>query len=682
MPNGDDKQPNKRQLWNAYGAARRMHRKGAPLAAIQRMVQKHAGMGLIELEETLGIGDPTEPLSRWERVQGAAREVKQGLTLGWSDELEGRIADLIPGGMDAEGYRAREAERRADFRSQHPGSATLGHISGGAALGTLTAGAMGAMAPSTAAAGGPAPHMLGEMVGSGAAGSLGGATYGGLLAAGEAEPGERLAAVPTGAGFGAMVGGGMGLLAPPVSAAFGRYVPSLLDRAPGGIGRGAAQRMRQSNPTAVGMAAREIDASLERVGIAATPEEIAARMNRLPARTRVMDLDPALGAQAMYATRRNPAKLARANGPARTAVARSEGTGARMANTVRQSAGIGPRRHTPGEVFKMKREIWDEELLQPLLRNGSDAVGSTQLGKLLKDHPIIKEFLRHQEGIQMAANPAHQTANVRQIWRTRQNMQAKLRDIYNNPGKTTWEPETIEAAIQALDEVAEGMHPGLGRTIRTYAQIKAEQRAREAGQKLVNARPGQIRETINSQNTPEEAAYVREGLIDALEDRLVKRSGGGATGRSLMDLGGEDLTRLRYLYPEGQAGNRAFQSLMDYLKLEGMINESTRQLARVVNAPLTGESAVKVGYITTERAMANDLLRQVLEDPTLERVAAGHVGDFFMGRGDEAAELLRNIQGSARDATKAGIARGRIGGLVGEQLQPDRRRRSLLPIGG
>jgi len=132
---------------------------------------------------------------------GFGRAALQGLSMGWSDEIEararaargeGRYEDILAG--------LRQAKQR--FGEQYPVGSTLAEIGGSLptmALGGLGFAGLAARAPGIAARVSP---LVTGMTGATATGGLTGAITG----AGEAEPGQRMMGAGTGGATGAVLG--------------------------------------------------------------------------------------------------------------------------------------------------------------------------------------------------------------------------------------------------------------------------------------------------------------------------------------------------------------------------------------------------------------------------------------------------------------------------------------------
>lgn len=193
----------------------------------------------------------------------------QGLTLGFSDELQARAKSLfskITGGDEsydeaAKGIRGAYSE----FKEESPWTAGLLEAGGGLATGVVGGLKAGASAASMS------PLWRGATyLGTGAA-------YGGLAGAGFAEQGETL----EGAAKGAAIGAGTGLALPAVTALATRAAKPALDRL---LGR-AATRVK-----------RQVERDIQNAGM--TMDEAADELRKLGPNATLADLSDTLRARA------------------------------------------------------------------------------------------------------------------------------------------------------------------------------------------------------------------------------------------------------------------------------------------------------------------------------------------------------------------------------------------------
>ena len=203
-------------------------------------------------------------------MQGA-RQVGQGATFGFSDELQSgliALSDMATSGdnfNDAYDRSQKDlAAKRQAFGEDTPVLAPLLEIAGGRTTGGAGAGrVLGSQAIRNA----PALARGAAMTGTGAA-------EGALYGAGTADAGERLQGAAEGGAYGALGG----VVAAPIANTIGRVGGSL-------VNRGA--KMAQSSPK--NDALRVIRDTAEAVGL--TPEEAARRMKQLGPDATIADVD-------------------------------------------------------------------------------------------------------------------------------------------------------------------------------------------------------------------------------------------------------------------------------------------------------------------------------------------------------------------------------------------------------
>lgn len=143
-----------------------------------------------------GAYNPLGPIAK--TIDAAATGVQRAPLFGWDDEANAALATGAGMAGDYEKSRGGFDARKQAMRSQNPVASAVGEITGGVATG-------GTLAAGGATLAGRSLPLIGR---TGAA-ALEGAGYGGLMGAGEAKPGERLA----GAGMGATVGAATGAAA-------------------------------------------------------------------------------------------------------------------------------------------------------------------------------------------------------------------------------------------------------------------------------------------------------------------------------------------------------------------------------------------------------------------------------------------------------------------------------------
>jgi len=143
-------------------------------------------------------------VDRYDTLAAALSGASQGLTFSFGDEAVAGLRSLF-GGSSYQDELANEAAMRQRIMETQPGVAIGSEIAAGLGTGLLGAGvaAPGLASKLLLGATGKATPTIGQLAAIGAA-------QGGLVGAGSAQPGERLAGSAIGAGTGALLGGALG----------------------------------------------------------------------------------------------------------------------------------------------------------------------------------------------------------------------------------------------------------------------------------------------------------------------------------------------------------------------------------------------------------------------------------------------------------------------------------------
>ena len=170
-------------------------------------------------------------VDRYDTLAAALSGASQGLTFSFGDEAVAGLRSLF-GGSSYQDELANEAAMRQRIMETQPGVAIGSEVAAGLGTGLLGAGvaAPGLASRLLLGATGKATPTIGQLAAIGAA-------QGGLVGAGSAQPGERLAGGAIGAGTGALLGGALGKASQLAS----EYVlqPFFTQAALGGAERGA-----------------------------------------------------------------------------------------------------------------------------------------------------------------------------------------------------------------------------------------------------------------------------------------------------------------------------------------------------------------------------------------------------------------------------------------------------------
>lgn len=218
------------ELMQVLVAARKAREDGVPIADINAAIKARTGaddMASLAQMWAQAANAPDEDLAAYAEQGGAVKEFARGAahgaTFGFSDELAGIGAALIPGGQGYTEARDEARERMERQRRLDPGASLAAEVAGGVAMPVLgTGGLFRGASPVARAAG---------------RGAVGGAGYGALYGAGEA---ETMGDIPREAATDALIGGVAGGLLGPAGVLVGKGV----QRAAGATRRGAGAMRR------------------------------------------------------------------------------------------------------------------------------------------------------------------------------------------------------------------------------------------------------------------------------------------------------------------------------------------------------------------------------------------------------------------------------------------------------
>lgn len=676
----DDRKPKRgsdKKLWEMYALARRWQRSGVDYQTVNKRIHSISRgkiAGIASLEKQLNVHKD----DRMTRLKGSLASVAEGATFGFAGEIAGAAAHLIPGGDSYTSQREKFESALRQQRERSPGATLTGEMAGG--LGAAIPMAATGIGATSMGGGG----LLGRTAGGAAQGGAMGGGMGAIYGAGAAEPGERGRGAVGGGVAGTAIGGTAGSLAPAVGAVGRRAgiagLTKVSEMLGGEEGGRVAQRLGQQaqklrfGGQAASMAQKEVQDALRRAGVQPTPEAVDAAMRgKLSGAPGVVaDIDPVLGRQAGRAVATDPG-LGAVGGPARKIEARHLARGERMSTLTREAAEMPQRRDGAATILRDKRKWWRANILSPI-RDLSGDFGSMRMGKLFKDHPEIQRVYRMHPKSKAGFKPSQGTMEFGTAWDMLQDLSNQVKRGFKNPGAMG--SSTLDDLTAARDAWREalGEVDGFTDAMQMYRSFSAEHAGRVAGGKAMNKSSHVIAEDMRnlaSEYGDDAAAFYREGLLDALEDKLIKRAGGGATAKTLT-IGGDDLEKMRVLFKPGPEGDAAFSMWQRSMAQEGMMELTSGFVSG--RMPVLSERDMRVGYITTKRAMMNQALADIIEDPSIGAAAARLAGEFYLAPQPEAAGILGRLQGAAKDATLLGRVRNRALGAPAQALS-----RGLMP---
>lgn len=652
----------KRLLWKLYAGIRKLQREGE--LSYQEINGEIAGYfkgkgseykeirGIASLEKALGIHDDANEMSRMERLGGSLLSVAEGVTFGHAGEIAGGVSKLLGG--DYAGARQQTESNLERFKGNYKTAATIGEVSGAALPFLLTGGGSGATQ-----AGGIAARAIGGAGRGAVAAGAAGAAYG----HGTAEPGQRGKGTLMGGAVGIGIGAAGGAILP-VAGALGRKWGLGLLEMGGKLGGKVATKARAGG-MARNLADAEMQGAVNRTGrkMGSLVDEFAEMPQAKPGQpfgSRVGDLDPVLAEEAR-AAQRVASTMDKQGGPVRDIEARQLARGRRLIDDLRSRTGLKRQEHTD-EVLKAAQDAWRETHLRPLQARVGD-FGDMRMGKLLKEFPEIAEDLRMagqdmgslKEG-KMSLEMAHDALDGmrhRAGGRMAPNAKEKL----------------IERARVFQDFLEEAI-PEFAESQKAYRTLSARHDAYALGTKVQNKSSPEIKHAFDELTTDPERRVFREAIMDGIEDRLAKGKAGGPTAGELVRAG-DQRDKLRILFDS--KGN--FDGWIRRLDDEGRWSILANALKGVGKQPLGGADAGRLGgYVTTGRAVLNEILSVIFEDPTLRRAVSEQIGDALTRSGPKAATEL-----AMRLAKRRGVGamNTKTIGYLGSQL-PNQARQSLM----
>lgn len=537
---------------------------------------------------------------------GFARALGEGATMSLWDEAAGALAAVVPGGR---GYReARDVSRGryAGYTEEHPKTALLGEMLGGAVIPAVGSGVGAARAGA-----GLGARIVGGVLG----GGIGGGISGGITGVGQAEevgdvPLNALVGTGIGAAGGALLGGGVPVL--------------------GAITKPLAQRagaLLAPDATARWMSRDMLRRAMEDAGIP-NAEELVRRAQALPEGSVLADVDPALSRQARAMVNRS-GELERAGGPVEALGQRHGTRGQRIARDLEETSGISISyeqgiRDLNDEIATIRREGYD--VLEQRMPGG---IISNDISNTIQNNPDLLDF----------AQKSLPGFGVRRP--TFREMQDLLIDLRAAANQYETLPGKGRRLLEAYDQLRESMErafparpgePSFADVQARMALTYEKAAAYELGAKKAwGMRAREVREAVLQMPEGVRESF-RIGYLDKLETELRKKAAGGATAQSLLDANAapEIFERLQPLFTD-DASMRAFMSRM----------ARERRWATTWRA-LSGNS-------TTAR-QANDLaemplgMRGILDQITnpgeAQRAAATQAGNILMGAPPAQAGML------------------------------------------
>lgn len=487
-----------------------------------------------------------------------AESALQGVSLGWSDEVEAGILAGIEyakgafSGSPADlgeiyGQQLEGLQRNyKQFREQSPGVALAGEIGGG-----LLTGGIGAMR--SAAASGAKSGLSAVAHGAGT-----GAIYGGVAGAGYSEPGgmNRLEGAAKGAAIGGAVGGAL---------------PAVI----GGAKRGAGAIMnRVTKPETA--AKRKLAEAIGRDDM--TTDQVRQRLTDLGPEATLADAggENVLGLSRAVTAVPGPAK----NQASRVLTARQLGRNERVTGVIRESLGDGAEFHSTLQRIADERSAAASPLYQKALAKKAnissvvkqldDRIPQTK-GRISSSLKRARSLLTKEDGspetsMEVLHNAKMEIDDLIETSK-RQGRGNAVRELM----------KTKNALLKSMDDASEDYRQA--RSI--FASEKDNEAALEAGRKFLSGDSELTSKELRAM-TGSEKEYFRVGAARALRDKILGAPDGADAYKRLF---GNDLLRekLRAVMPD----EKTFKDFEKTMQAEATFN-------RTRNATLGGSPTARI----------------------------------------------------------------------------------------
>jgi hypothetical protein len=376
--------------------------------------------------------------------------------------------------------------------------------------------------------------------------------------------------------------------------------------------------------------------------------------------------------------------LDRPGGAVEMVRAREMGKGPRAAESLRGATGLKRTENTEA-VKEAAEQAWRDHYEEPFLANLDNmTVGSTRIRKILKDNEFLSTALN---AVRANVDEVRKTQKIKveDGWAAIQ----KMDDMLSSGKLDVKEYRLVKEAQRGLKEEMDRLVPGFAEMRNQWRLIQAKSSAYDAGRKLQGKFSGHIQsslENVAKKDGPEAAQAMREGLMDAWEEKFiltpswVNKLQGGARN--------ELLQQIRHMFPDTPAGNQKYLGFIDDMANEG---RWSRTYSYLKGGPRTAQEIADAetlgGVVTRMPSLVNEVLTIFVTDPTLRREIAGELGDILLVEGPEAmlkAAVNAERQFMAATAANTAAISGAqqagqsAAGLLSEPQPEDRQEAGLL----
>jgi hypothetical protein len=383
-------------------------------------------------------------------------------------------------------YHKSMADDRAKFAEEHSGAAIGLEMLGGGLTGI--AGAAKVAAPKALA---NTPQWVRTM--------LGGAGAGGIYAAGQANPGERIKDA-------AMFSGMGGMLSPVFGWAGGRLLDGL-----SWIGQKTLEKLSQ---TPKSQAERIVRQAVQDEGLSG--EEAALILQELGPDGMLMDVGENLRGVARAATDQpGPAKAVLRN----VLDDRQQGQQGRIMGSVVDETGI-----EPGAARQFVARIQQERSAQakPLYDEafGQGLERSARLDAIFA-RPVVRNAMRRAEAIARNEGypPESSLGLLQRVHYAKQALDSQISREIRQAGKITPETRAKIVAKNELLEAVDEQNPAYAKARQIWSDATSLEDAVDLGRGLFKMRPAELRHLTNSMTEGERLGF-RAGAVEAIQDTL------------------------------------------------------------------------------------------------------------------------------------------------------------------
>lgn len=565
-------------------------------------------------------------------LSGLAREVAQGATFGWSDELEAMMR-----GGDYEENLARIRAQQQQFKEQNPWSAGVGELAGAVAVPGVAA-AKGLHAAAKAVP--RAAKAITENVPRWARWGTVGAGEGALYGAGAAEE-DRLA----GAAEGAALAGGVGAVAPK-AIEVGKRILTPLWKAVSSTPKGTAEGL--------------VREALERSNL--TPDEAMAALRDMGDDAMLADLSPYLQSL-MYQTQRG---VSASRGDIHSALkARRGGDQASILTSAREELGVDPDNFA---AFMDELDAARADKAAPFYKRAhAQSVPQTEelLGILDRvPEAAYKELhkIARARGDDLDAMP-----DVEKLDYVKRGLDSLIDKAFSGGDSVskTYGRELMQVRSDLLDYVDNAV-PDFAKARGIYAGASRLMDAAKFGRNVFKADEDEIIELVRKMGDSERLAF-RQGFARAIRDR-VERAGetGNAVKRLINSTGTKRI--IRAAFDDEEQADRFLKKLSDRLTM----NE-TYDVA--LGGSQTHDRFAAEYQLEDWSTPAGFIRRFVSTNPMEDDATNRMLGNLLMGRqvpGASSAAASGPYATGATVGASQGYAHGAPGGLlrVGPDVRP------------